>query len=172
MMKGLRITCFSTRENDIKMWGHYGGSNKGICIEYDLESNNIFDGLLFPVIYKNKPINVSKLCDEGKILQALLACAIVKNRIWKYESEWRIIIPIAKSNAPDYIDIINAPKIKRIILGKNYQYKKMTNFEEKESAKKLYQFVKENGITIYKCTSLMHTFDIGIDQVDGDEILS
>lgn len=54
----LLITCFSKRPDNFEMWTYYGGSNKGVCIEYE-EDNNLVE-----VIYhkKMKSMKFSKFC--------------------------------------------------------------------------------------------------------------
>lgn len=111
LTKDFRIVCFSINYKDIKMWSHYGNKNKGICIAYDLtKCSNDISKLVYPVIYMDKPIDVTKLCeDNNKIGLAVLISIISKFNDWEYEKEWRIIFYFPDSNE-NRVPLINIPK--------------------------------------------------------------
>ena len=95
MLETFRISCLSKKPLDIKMWGLYAENNRGMCIEYNFKkANTQIQHLLFPVFYRSKPISVNELCYRNRIMQAMLISVIVKNNIWKYENEWRLIFPL------------------------------------------------------------------------------
>lgn len=85
------VTCFSELNDDLLMWGHYGGQYKGFCLEF-ATSNEPFTKLrqvqyvdVVPQVdiadcIVNK--NYDKLLDD-------LYCT--KSNFWKYEKEWRAI---------------------------------------------------------------------------------
>jgi hypothetical protein len=111
----LRIFCLSTKYNCLQMWGHYSEKNTGLCIgiqaqelningiKYWIEIEHAFENTyietngkkylpLLKVKYSNtireliNPINM----DISKQFNDFV---FSKERNWKYESEWRSIIP-------------------------------------------------------------------------------
>jgi hypothetical protein len=62
------------------MWSHYSDRNNGICIAYDFsKSINNLDRFIFPVLYMDKPIDVTELCEIDKeIMQAALLSVVSK----------------------------------------------------------------------------------------------
>ncbi len=127
------ITCLTPFKDNIRMWSHYADNNKGICVEYDF-SNNKLSNFIYPVIYKAKPIDVTKMYDaEDKLNLALLGSIIVKYKDWKYENEWRIICYLPQYNNANQKRIkINTPKPKRIFLGREF----INNFKQAKRNKK------------------------------------
>lgn len=84
--ENLGIACFCECCDNFLMWSHYANNHSGYCIEYDAHKiYNLIIGKLFPVIYlKKHPYYTS-----GK--KSLLESIIVKDDVWNYEKEWRII---------------------------------------------------------------------------------
>lgn len=83
------------------MWAHYSDSHKGFCIEYDY--SNIDDehlhNLPIPVIYsEERPLVPWRFKLEGTVEaieeanKHLFFGILVKDKVWEYENEWRIII--------------------------------------------------------------------------------
>lgn len=105
----VRIACFSKDNDSILMWSHYANSHKGICIGYQLtekflvENNVCFD----EIIYKNS-------YEPDKNFKSVFhESFFVKNDIWEYENEYRLLSFKNKDN------FIAAPKINHIIFGLN-----------------------------------------------------
>lgn len=86
---------FSLATNHVHplMWAHYAGKN-GFCIEFDVRE--------FPFEYYGPfPMNYVKTLPSIKtsqtsIWQALAIQCSVKQSLWSYEDEWRIIVPSPK----------------------------------------------------------------------------
>ncbi len=123
MTREMRIGCFSEDKTSILMWSHYANNNQGICLEYDLSVCNVTD-FLYPVIYLQQPIDVTKLCEEGKDFKlelAIILSIITKYNVWSYEKEWRILLGVyGGKNLPDRTQIINIPKPSKIYLGRSF----------------------------------------------------
>ncbi|MBP3870421.1 MAG: DUF2971 domain-containing protein [Faecalicoccus sp.] len=93
----LRIACFTQKNDNIPMWYYYANKHKGICIEYDIRTQNTYSelGYIFlPVIYPNK--NESNNYYTGEFVDATFSISAVRNSLvkgndWKFEKEWRII---------------------------------------------------------------------------------
>lgn len=108
------VASLTTGFNNPLMWSHYANSHKGICIEYDL-SEAIKDiaslkTLLIPVKYSNERVTVdytlmdkidlNNIETKGKndILKFFTSGLYTKHDVWKYEDEWRSIIPVKQGN--------------------------------------------------------------------------
>lgn len=170
MLETFRIACFSTKNNDIKMWGLYANNNQGLCLEYDFhKANNNLQKLFFPIIYKSKPVDVTELCYSNNIIQAMLASIIVKHKSWKYENEWRLIFPLPYGSTIDYLPIENIPKPEKIILGKNYSYKNMSS-DLQPLVKDLQDYISSNKIQLYKISQKKHSFSLKMYKVGIEEL--
>lgn len=145
--------CSLAESCDIEdMWKNYADNKTGYCIEYDLKDYE-FNNLLFPVVYEdNKETNlvmqtvatflgqmINKLSnnqidsDRSQFLRLFLT----KDTKWSYQKEWRII---GGANTK-----INAPKIKRIIIGCN---------ASTENIEKLKKFCSKNQIQLISSTDI------------------
>lgn len=89
-----KIACFSETNKNILMWSHYAEKHTGFCVKYNIKKihlNSDFNMNIFPVIYSEKPFDLSKALINkredvfGQILY------LVKYIDWKYEKEWRYI---------------------------------------------------------------------------------
>lgn len=140
-LQDLRVTCFSVSGWDNQlMWAHYANSYRGICIEYDFSKITFDMGSLREVRYSDtrpilslrsiglKAIDVMKMLNDPIKEYALKRAALndeninfiieqltVKNSLWAYEQEWRLI-NIAKSADSPFL-FIHMPHIKSITLG-------------------------------------------------------
>jgi hypothetical protein len=119
----LKVCSFSETHRSIIMWSHYGDQHRGFCIEYGtdaLPESDLFLRLLYPVIYSDK------LFDATKHYRAFLhnrhtfnllfpaVAALYKSCEWRYEKEWRLIIPV---NLVPKASAWRVPTPKRVHLG-------------------------------------------------------
>lgn len=83
------------------MWSHYAEKHTGFCVEYNIKGiplDSDFNMNISPVIYSEKPLDLSKALINkredifGQILY------LVKSIDWKYEKEWRYIGETAANN--------------------------------------------------------------------------
>lgn len=123
---------FSEIPNSLFMWGLYGDSYKGICVEYDinrLAKNSTVFYHLFPVVYLNKRIlkhnyrlsyqdlkDYKRAMEDGyfidpadcSFLKDILGLFCVKSDQWAYEKEWRIAVSylqMKEDEDPDDADL-------------------------------------------------------------------
>lgn len=99
----IRITCFTNKNDNILMWSHYANKHNGICVKYDLKDCKELLYSTFPVVYSSKRPSISKneilisssetKVNEDKLLLLLIKSLLTKSDEWKYEEEWRCIIP-------------------------------------------------------------------------------
>lgn len=104
-----RVGCLCDDYKNRLMWSHYANSHKGFCIEYDFgavckEVDNI---AILPVIYSKERLKFPwkyafELTTGDKdsrkaieIFRELFLALLMKDDVWSYENEWRIITPSA-----------------------------------------------------------------------------
>jgi len=112
------ITCFSKNNNNLLMWAHYGITNTGICIGYDLCELRDF-------IYNHNPEScllevdyIDKITPQKDFrTMDIMSWFKTKHQVWNYEDEIRLISrPLSFYNKRNYFNI---PKsiIKEVYLG-------------------------------------------------------
>ena len=82
------IGVLSLTENpfDLRMWAHYGGNSKGICLEFERNDNNVLgSNITRKVKYSTKRPKI-RLHDRHSKIEKII---YTKSHIWKYEKEWR-----------------------------------------------------------------------------------
>lgn len=123
----INISCFSASGwNNALMWAHYANSYGGICIEYDISNIKDFIGFIYPVDYLHprpllsiKDLGITKDNLKGstevtdEIIWRVINYLLVKDKVWNYEEEWRII-DVQQSGKPSFIKL---PYIKSITMG-------------------------------------------------------
>lgn len=126
------------------MWAHYANSHKGFCIEFDC-STEIGQTLpLFPVIYSKDIVKMPwKYCltPEGtkdpEFSARLIQAVLTKDVVWKYENEWRILLPNT------YEQNYKMPKISCVYLGA---------FCIKENEQQIIDIAKQNNFAVKRMT--------------------
>lgn len=119
-----RICSLCTDYTNRLMWSHYADGHKGFCIEYDFEKDTeIYESaLLLPVVYSRErvkfPWNVVYAEDKEapaikrEAAYAKLRTLLIKDDIWEYEHEWRLIV-MRKSG----IENVKMPPVSCIYVG-------------------------------------------------------
>lgn len=168
MKESFRIGCLSEDNASILMWSHYADNNRGICIEYDL-TNTKLQPFMYPVVYTQKPIDCSELCDND-IDFAMLLSTIVKYDIWQYEKEWRILLyyPAVKNEKKTERINVMVPQPKAIYLGKAFlQYW----IEQKQGGDmslfiRLCNFLKRNSVDLYIMKNKLMSYELYPEKID------
>lgn len=110
-LDGILIGSFTTNlNNNMPMWAHYTNNHKGFCIEYGVYKPKFF----YKVSYENERIEVNNIIMNTINLilkdiengltnkernnlemynQILFHNSIIKHRSWKYENEYRLLLP-------------------------------------------------------------------------------
>lgn len=119
------LKCFSEDWRNLLMWAHYANKYFGICVEYDLTllpDNDYVFSYLYPVLYKNNRRQISHFIkNSARELRAFKAALLLreypnsvdwmnnvtawyleKSKDWKYEKEWRIIVPFFDRYAAEH----------------------------------------------------------------------
>lgn len=112
-----RILSLSSTNNDIMMWGHYTGCNKGVVIGFNPNAERFKKAT--KVNYDDNIVKISGsyyeltnvLKNIKPFLKALETLFTTKRLCWQYENEWRIVINLefnnfwilgARKNNPEY----------------------------------------------------------------------
>jgi hypothetical protein len=89
-LKGKGVSCFSSENDNLLMWSHYGAKHTGFCLEFDTgiepfsQAREVKYVDLFPELSaEDILINVN--------YESSLGLLHTKATMWKYESEWRCI---------------------------------------------------------------------------------
>lgn len=96
----IRVSSFCENFDHILMWAHYSDNHKGFCVECDLSTSLENDPnirYLYPVFYSDDLTDFTNQYEslmKAENFGSLWAkkAAIFKAQIWRYESEWRLII--------------------------------------------------------------------------------
>lgn len=93
------LVCFSRRNDGILLWSHYADAHKGFVVGFDvpllLRSFGRDDGVLVEVLYRKARPKISLYAnvEEPNIVRRIVG---TKSPEWKYEEEYRLIIPREK----------------------------------------------------------------------------
>jgi hypothetical protein len=87
------VSCFSEINDDLLMWGHYGGKYKGFCLEFSTDHMPFSTAKRVNYVHRVPEISVLPLLTDSSSdnLDAAANFYRVKSKSWKYEKEWRII---------------------------------------------------------------------------------
>lgn len=135
------------------MWAHYGSSNHGFVVKFNL--NYFHERMLgpFPIHYKKDWFPL-KLEDQGELL-SFLYMTTIKSYHWEYENEWRYIGVREDMSFPRYVEdeeLVNRRKfnysvdaIEEIILGTRFIWDINTK-DEINGVMKLEPHYDKNGV--------------------------
>lgn len=84
IVERVRISCFTTKKDNVLMWSHYADCHRGICI--GLSTDYMQEGQLFMYAKVNYSKNFPKLKQLNN--NSLM---YTKSLDWKYENEYRMI---------------------------------------------------------------------------------
>ena len=192
------VLCLTTNFNNNLFWPHYT-SETGICIEYNsdffLQSFKNLDYIIFPMDYKtldrinfNEYIITTKINNQVDVNVNLpiIYSLSVKDKIWEYEEEWRIVIkkdnlgkishPLKiiddstfkeeKSSLTNRNITYNPKSIEKIIFSTLFFSNKIFNKIEKNNGNYKYYFREGNEIFVNFFYELKKSFYKKLYQVD------
>lgn len=91
--RSMRVCCFSESVESMLMWTHYANEHKGFAIEYGPNEKSSIALQLWPVFYREKLFDISKYFSRVSSNLIPLLPALHKAVDWKYEKEWRLVVP-------------------------------------------------------------------------------
>lgn len=98
LRKNTGVCCFTTERDDILMWSHYADSHQGICIGFDFSRDKCRYVEPREVIYtEDYPVAESF---SNSFFDNFYQGLFTKSLLWKYESEYRAIQPVANVCLP------------------------------------------------------------------------
>lgn len=119
MSKISGVICLVSAPDSLLMWSHYAKEHKGYAIGIDagpLEWSGGLDpiGRISPVVYGTERPRVSGPKDYSQFFR--------KSDDWRYEKEWRIVLPLrvgilADADGSIYVSRFGANCLKEIVLG-------------------------------------------------------
>lgn len=119
--RGFSVLSLSENYSSNLMWSHYSDSHRGFVIEYDFSKLHYSDlrrRLCFPVFYTKKLRDATRylartdMSDFNNLFGQYMC--LIKQSVWEYEKEWRIIHAIGPSYANRELEM---PVPSAIILG-------------------------------------------------------
>lgn len=128
----LRIACFTSRDDNTRMWSHYADSHRGICIGYRTDGQSLDCWDLDKVSYLDQIPSVNSISDytspEAFDLYKVLTSS--KSLDWKDQCEYRYISddrydPLIHVNTDDVASItfgLRCPEEDRDDIMKNMSY--------------------------------------------------
>lgn len=93
-----RVTCFTTKQDNLPMWNFYADGYKGVVLEYETAKieRTFLQNCLFPVFYSKKMPDVIdpklKMLDCFNKTSLIYYVMFHKFSDWSYEDEWRLIV--------------------------------------------------------------------------------
>ena len=119
-----KISCFSERGDSMLLWAYYANNYKGVCLEFDIESDPL----------------LSKYCSKVNYTRAFgkntyeYDYYFLKSEEWSHEQEWRIVCNTSDEYLP-------TTSIRSIILGTRIPVAQLVKFID---------LGRENGLKVYK----------------------
>lgn len=122
----LGILCLSELRDSLLMWAHYADAHQGFVIGFN--SNSAFfsqrqsDSSDIGFLEKVKYSDIRPSLSLGEVRD--LSCFMTKADVWKYEKEWRMVMPLNKADkiigdGPTAVHLFSFPKaaVHSIIIG-------------------------------------------------------
>jgi hypothetical protein len=108
------LLCLAEDSTNILMWGHYGGSHKGVCIGFKRDAHSFLGREAMPVEYRPSYPRLSAAdFDPVSNPHSFDLLWRTKAEAWSYEREWRLVQTLG-----DRPYAIDAP-ISDIVFGAN-----------------------------------------------------
>lgn len=144
--KQLGVVSLSAKPDDMLMWGHYGQSHTGVCLEFKTDLMPFTAA--HPITYsKDRPIFRPLDPDRNDLADRVL---LRKADFWSYEEEWRLVRPDKTGSGTFPPEALTA-----VILGANTS-------AEAEHAVRALVTQRSNRLELRKCELDRHTFRLNI----------
>ena len=136
LRKHTKVACLSERWDSLLMWGHYGQSHTGVCVEYAPKLEIAARERVAPLAMEYaeqrptvtyielmehsaqaKNENKDNIFDMERVERTFNSIAMTKPKDWEYEKEWRIM---DVSDALAGYSRVAALEPKSILIGANH----------------------------------------------------
>jgi hypothetical protein len=84
------VACFSERNDDLLMWGHYGGRYRGYCLEFRTDYQPFTKLRKVRYVASIPTIDLVPFV-VARDAEQILDLYCTKSSVWGYEKEWRAI---------------------------------------------------------------------------------
>lgn len=170
----VRITSFADisrfkLKSYIELWAHYAQNHEGFCVEYDLtkpimdnKENAMVLGGLLPCEYGSRQVVLSKrkvykyvnmipftTYEQMEFDKSILLSFLTKSSSWRYENEWRLLLPIDICKI--YENMIPFFPIKAIYIGCRMPI---------DNQEYLYRFAQYKNIDVYNMNMHEYNFEL------------
>lgn len=152
--KSMRICCFSESIESMLMWTHYASEHRGFAIEYAPHQKTSIALQLWPVFYRERLFDITKYLTRIRTNLIPILPALHKALDWKYEKEWRLIIPGSEG------ENLILPRPKAIYMGS-----KINPCIEKE----LKEIAFERKIRLYRMSHDLNEFKMDMTLVKNPD---
>tara|TARA_R110002012_G_C11503140_1_gene597568 strand:+ start:141 stop:890 length:750 start_codon:yes stop_codon:yes gene_type:complete len=89
-LKGKGVSCFSSENDNLLMWSHYGAKHTGFCLEFDTGKEPFSKARKVHYVDQFPELSAEEILTNINY-ESTLALLHTKSKMWKYESEWRCI---------------------------------------------------------------------------------
>ena len=170
----VRVTSFADisrfkLKSYIELWAHYAQNHEGFCVEYDLtkpimdnKENAMVLGGLLPCEYGSRQVVLSKrkvykyvnmipftTYEQMEFDKSILLSFLTKSSSWRYENEWRLLLPIDICKI--YENMIPFFPIKAIYIGCRMPI---------DNQEYLYRFAQCRNIDVYNMNMHEYNFEL------------
>jgi hypothetical protein len=141
-----RILSLTTNNNNILMWSHYADSHKGVVLGFNFNNNKIkqvkydnknnikikkFLDEMFLDMFNELKIDINTKYNEDKFINKFISHLhlyfFIKNEVWNYENEYRLVLNNENIIKKPFLDF-NNNQLKEIIFGIKVSKKERENF--------------------------------------------
>lgn len=153
----------------MELWAHYAQNHEGFCVEYDLtkpivdnKENAMVLGGLLPCEYGSRQVVLSKrkvykyvnmipftTYEQMEFDKSILLLFLTKSSSWRYENEWRLLLPIDICKI--YENMIPFFPIKAIYIGCRMPI---------DNQEYLYRFAQYKNIDVYNMNMHEYNFEL------------
>lgn len=116
--KTFLIGSFTTELYNLPMWAHYANNHHGICIEYKVQNKQFIYKMSYEIKRSDVTSIMTNLFNDAnkesrnyekieRVNWALFHSAMIKNKTWEYENEYRLIYQNKQSKEKGDIIALN-----------------------------------------------------------------
>lgn len=110
--RNFKVCCFSNNYSNILLWSHYADSHKGVCLEYEIETDRLSEDIQYEIIQYSRKIPQIDISPDTK--EQAVYCLSHKLNVWKYEKERRLL---SYNSSDDNVAVDRFGRFVSIILG-------------------------------------------------------
>lgn len=148
------VSCFTSEDNNLRLWGLYADKHKGVCLGFDISKDEEFFATTHSVVYVDEYPEIDYYVD---VEQSFNKIVVIKHSIWSDEKEYRIV---KKPNEGRYF--FNKTCLTDIIFGYNLR-------DDAAYKENIIKIVKENGypnVKFKQAYIMKDKFDVSYEVIE------